>query len=93
MKTKIMALAVVGIMLYACSPKTAPAPTEAKKELSPALAEGRTLYENNCAKCHKLYNTSDYTAEQWSPILERMKKKAKIDDATTAKIYAYVTAN
>lgn len=93
MKTKIMALAVIGVMLYSCSPKTAPAPTAAKKELSPALAEGRTLYENNCAKCHKLYDTSDYTAEQWSPILERMKKKAKIDDATTAKIYAYVTAN
>lgn len=93
MKAKIMALAVVGVLLYSCSPKTAPAPTEVKKELSPALAEGKSLYENNCAKCHKLHNPSNYTAEQWSPILERMKKKAKIDDATTAKIYAYVTAN
>ena len=50
-------------------------------------------YENNCAKCHKLYNAKDYTAEQWKPILVSMQKKAKITDQEREKIYTYLTMN
>lgn len=99
MKLKITSLALLGLFIYSCAPKVAPTPPPAPEKVpdvavvtSNELAEGKGLYENNCAKCHNLYNPSDYTAEEWNPILERMKKKAKIDDATTAKIYAYLTA-
>ena len=61
--------------------------------LSPELAEGKDLYENNCAKCHKLYNPNDYSDQDWLPILERMKKKAKISDLQHDKIYAYIISN
>mgnify|MGYP001240530511 CR=1 len=93
MKTKILALAFVGILIYSCSPKIVP-PTEPKKvELSAELAEGKNLYENNCAKCHDLYKPKDFNAEQWKPILLSMQKKAKISDEQREKIYSYLTAN
>lgn len=95
MKLRIAAWAVIGMVLYSCSPaKTAPAETPVPpKTLSPELAEGKNLYENNCARCHKLYDRREYTAEQWTPILMRMQKKAKIGDAEREKIYKYLTMN
>ena len=95
MKLRILSLAFVGAIIYSCSPKVAPAVTEAKPPvvatLSAELAEGKSLFENNCAKCHKLYAPSDFTAEQWTPIVLRMQKKAKIQDAEREKIYNYLT--
>jgi cytochrome c5 len=74
MKTRIFAISVLGVFIYSCSPKVAPAPTEAIKELTPELAEGKNIYENNCAKCHKLYDPKSHSAEEWTPILVRMQK-------------------
>ncbi len=95
MKLRILSLAITGILIYSCSPKVVPAVTEAKPivvaALSPELAEGKNLYENNCAKCHKLYNPSDFTKEEWTPILLKMQKNAKIQDAEREKIYNYLT--
>jgi cytochrome c5 len=61
--------------------------------MTPELAEGKSLYENNCAHCHKLYDRKDFTAEQWTPIVQRMQKQANLDDLTTQKIYNYLTMN
>lgn len=58
---------------------------------SMVLAEGKNLFENNCAKCHKLYDPSDFNAEQWKPIMLSMQKKAKLQDAEREKIYNYLT--
>jgi cytochrome c5 len=54
------------------------------------LVEGKNLFEANCAKCHGLYNKSDFTAEQWTPILKRMQGYAKISDEQREKVYAYL---
>ncbi len=69
-----------------------------KEEVKPAvevltaeLAEGKYLYENNCAKCHKLFDRHEYTAQQWMPITLSMQKKAKIQDIEREKIYNYLT--
>ncbi|WP_298140521.1 cytochrome c [Flavobacterium sp.] len=93
MKTKILVMAFLGIMIYSCSPKVVPSTEPKKVELSAELAEGKSLYENNCAKCHALYKPKDFNAEQWKPIMLRMQKKAKISDEQREKIYSYVTAN
>jgi cytochrome c5 len=55
------------------------------------LAEGKSLYGMNCAKCHELYDTKSFTAEEWTPIVLRMQKKARISDEHREKIYAYLT--
>jgi cytochrome c5 len=95
MKYKVLALSVVAVLLYACSSKSNIPTAEVPKEkvLSPELAEGKSLYENSCARCHQLYNPKDFSAEQWKPIVLRMQKKARLDDAQGLKIYNYLTMN
>ncbi len=96
MKSRILSVVVLAATLYACSPKVAPAPSAPPtppKALSAELAEGKNLYENNCAKCHKLYDRREFTPEEWQPITLRMQKKAKITDAEREKIYNYLTMN
>lgn len=101
MKTKILILAAVVLLLVSCgTKKSAPATpatpvvTEAAKptELTPELAEGKNLYENSCARCHKLYDPKKFSQEDWKPILVRMQKKAKLDDTQMASISNYITS-
>jgi hypothetical protein len=95
MKYKVLALSVIAAVLYSCSSKSSIPTAEVPKEkvLSPELAEGKSLYENSCGRCHQLYNAKDYSAEQWKPIVERMQKQARLDDAQGLKIYNYLTMN
>lgn len=103
MKLKITSLALLGILIYSCAPKVAPPPPPPSPSKAPEavavatvsndVAEGKDLYENNCAKCHKLYDPKDYSDQDWLPILEVMKKKAKLSDAQHDKIYAYIISN
>ena len=100
MKTKILTLAVVTLFLASCGTKkttaataetTAPASKTVKAaELTPELAEGKNLYDNSCARCHKLYEPKDFMKEDWQPILVRMQKKAKLDDVKMASITNYI---
>jgi cytochrome c5 len=98
MKYKVLALAVLATIIYSCASKSVVATTEVKKEevkfatvLTPELAEGKSLYENNCGKCHDLYKASDFNAEQWKPIVLRMAPKARLDEKEGQKIYNYLT--
>lgn len=104
MKLRIVSLFLLGVLLYACSPKVVPVLAEVKAPPTPPptpttevttltaeLAEGKSLYENNCAKCHELYDRKQFSGAQWSPILYRMQKEAGISDADRDKIFNYVT--
>ena len=106
MKYKIVSLAVLAVIIYSCAAKSsaptaevkpAPAPNGNKPEtalvLTPELMEGKNLFENNCAKCHRLYDRKEFSAEEWKPIVARMQKKAHLDDLAGEKIYSYVTMN
>ncbi|WP_427872593.1 c-type cytochrome [Flavobacterium sp. MMS24-S5] len=98
-KTIILAGAV--LILAACGAKQSkgeiPPPPPSKdvsaKDLifgDPALAEGKQLYDNNCAKCHKWYEPKQFSKEEWKPILVRMQKKAKLDDIKMASITNFI---
>jgi len=48
------------------------------------------LYTNNCGKCHGLPVISDHSKERWDKVLPPMNKKAKLDEAQSAQVTAYV---
>ena len=104
MKFKIIALAALAVIIYSCAAKSStptaiaevkPAPAPEVKNVASVmtaeLAEGKGLYENNCAKCHRLYDVKEFSSEDWKPIVSRMQKKAHLDDIAGEKIYNYVT--
>ncbi|KUJ62049.1 cytochrome C [Flavobacteriaceae bacterium CRH] len=101
MKVKILILTAVVLFVAACGTQksasattSTPAVTETVKasELTPELAEGKNLYENSCARCHKLYDPKKFSQEEWKPILTRMQKKAKLDDTQITSISNYITS-
>lgn len=94
---KCLILAGMAVFMFSCGTKkttavAATTPVEAKPavELTPELAEGKNLYENSCAKCHKLYEPAKFSKDEWAPILVRMQKKAKLDDVKMASITNYI---
>ncbi|MCI9845852.1 cytochrome c [Flavobacterium pectinovorum] len=102
MKLRILTVTAAILLLISCGTKktastapqasAAPTVTETVKatELTPELAEGKSLYENSCARCHKLYEPKKFTQEEWKPILVSMQKKAKLDDIKMASITNYI---
>lgn len=92
---KTVTIAAIIVFSLACSTQKEQVQTtpNSKQEVSfsPIVDEGQFIYENNCAKCHDLYNPKDFNAEQWKPILLKMQKEAKISDEEREKIYAYLT--
>ena len=63
-----------------------------KTEMTPEVTEGKNLFENSCAGCHKLYEPKKFSQEEWKPILVRMQKKAHLDDTQIASISNYITS-
>ena len=100
MKIKILIFLFLTFIIISCSPKTIPiiatpkvADVKVTKAMTSELAEGMYLYENNCAKCHKLYDATEFSSEEWKPIVQRMQKKANLDAIQGLKIYNYLTMN
>lgn len=96
MKLKISVIVVLGFMIYSCASKsTLPVPVvaEVKKEVvTSSVEEGKNLYENNCANCHKMYGAKDFSAEEWKPILKSMQKKAQLNDTEMVSISDYINS-
>ena len=93
MKIKFLTVAVISVLIYSCSPKVAVPVAEVKNvALTPELAEGKVMYENNCANCHKLFPASKHTKEEWIPVLNNMAKKAKLTEEQKGLVYNYLVA-
>ena len=60
--------------------------------LTPELAKGKSLYEDSCAHCHKLFPTTKHDKEGWVATLDRMAPKAKISEEDKKMIYNYLVA-
>jgi cytochrome c5 len=102
MKLRYLFIPAIILLLNSCSPKIVAMqpsdpvvpqmPSPPKAVNTERLAEGKSMYENNCAKCHKLFSPLDHTQTEWVPILNRMQKKAHLDDAQMALISEYVNS-
>lgn len=99
MKIKLFTVALLSIVIYSCSKKvTTPViisevkvTEETQPELPTAIAEGKMLYENSCARCHKLFPATKHDNSGWSVTLERMAPKAKITEEQKVLVYNYLT--
>jgi hypothetical protein len=56
------------------------------------LVKGREMYIRNCNSCHGLYLPEKFSKIQWGENVERMKKKAKINDDQKEIILKYLTS-
>ena len=47
------------------------------------LKHGSRMYIRKCSGCHALHKPSQFTAQQWHPILNKMFERSKVKDSTT----------
>jgi mono/diheme cytochrome c family protein len=97
--------ACITLLLVQCSPKSSktvsatPATPEEKvaaikKEYTDAqLAEGKTIFEGNCAKCHQLKLPQNFDVPAWERIIPDMARKSHLDAQQTGLVRAYILSN
>ncbi len=93
MKKSIAAASFTALVLASCTPKatTATAPVVATSTAE-QMAQGKTIFENSCGRCHKLPDPTAHTPVQWVGIMNSMAPKAKLTDEQHQWVYDYVVS-
>jgi mono/diheme cytochrome c family protein len=68
----------------------APDPQRATQLSSTELSQGRTLYANKCARCHRFYDPSKYDNAEWHMWMRKMSKKAHLSPSEEATLSKYL---
>ncbi|WP_312288341.1 c-type cytochrome [Chryseobacterium gleum] len=89
MKKIILAGIATSAFLVSCGPKSV-AVTGPKYTSSEQLVQGKTIFENSCAKCHKLPEPTKHDDKGWINTLSRMAPKAKLTDDQHQMVYDYL---
>ncbi len=55
------------------------------------LEKGRSIYTEQCTKCHRPYSLEKYRADQWHDIVVKMSPRARLDAAQTEALLAYIS--
>ena len=85
---------VSAAMIFLVSCAKSNAVTGAKYKSSAKIAEGKTIFENSCNKCHKLFEPSKHTDAEWIETLSRMAPRANLTADQHQMVYDYLrTAN
>ena len=53
------------------------------------MESAKKLYLMKCSKCHRLYDPKEYNDESWSKWMEKMKKKARLNNDQYERISRY----
>lgn len=93
MKKIIAVASFTAVLLTSCTPKvtTATAP-KAVTSTAEQIAQGKTIFENSCGRCHKLPDPTKYTSVEWVGIMNSMAPKAKLNDEQHQWVYDYVVS-
>ncbi|MDH6251417.1 cytochrome c2 [Chryseobacterium sp. H1D6B] len=59
---------------------------------SEKLAQGKTIFENSCGRCHDLPEPTKHTSVQWVGIMNAMAPKAKLNDEQHQMVYDYIVS-
>ena len=100
---KTLGLVLVVLFIVSCAARVVntvahlePVPSKAEVHKSftvDQLAEGGTLFSNNCDKCHKLFEPQSRDAEKWNEVLKRMIPRAKLTYEEGKLVRAYIIAH
>jgi cytochrome c2 len=93
MKKLIAVASFAAVLLGSCTPKasTATAPTVATSTAE-QIAQGKTIFENSCGRCHELPDPTSHTSVQWVGIMNSMAPKAKLTDEQHQWVYDYIVS-
>ena len=91
-RLKILVLSGAAVLISCASTLYMPTQTDAlnRNTSLEKLQQARRLYMNTCASCHNLHLPSEFTKIEWEPLLNKMQKRAKINDAQKEQIAAYL---
>lgn len=94
MKKLIATASFTAILLVSCTPKASTSATTAGTSTSTAeeIAQGKTIFENSCGKCHKLPDPTSHNSVQWVGIMNAMAPKAKLTDEQHKWVYDYIVS-
>lgn len=105
MKTRIVLIALIvtaGLYVVSCSPKVVAMqpsdpnipqmPLPAKEPNAEKIAMGKSIYNEHCGNCHKLFAPEDFNQREWVPILISMQSKSKLSDADMTLISEYINS-
>ena len=91
MKKIVFTISVLGITAISCTPKSVPVVETATTEVD-KLAQGKTIFDNSCGRCHDLPNPTAFSSVEWVGIMNAMAPKAKLNDAQHQLVYDYVVS-
>lgn len=98
----ILSLMFTSVLLTECTPKKAASGAmspeqkvaDVKKNYTEAqMEEGKTLWQGNCGKCHKLFEPGSRSVEKWENVLPRMSNRAKLNEQQAGMVRAYLLAH
>ncbi|WP_262149897.1 cytochrome C [Chryseobacterium foetidum] len=93
---KLIGTSLLAALLFAsCTPKAVVATTTAPAaatSTSEQLAQGKTIFENSCKKCHGLPKPDDFTSVEWVGIMNSMAPKARLTDEQHQWVYDYIVS-
>ena len=97
-----MIMASVTLTVIACSRKMTPAATQTQPapgavttatDNNAMIEAGKALYDSRCGTCHGLKKVERFSVTEWEHIMRSMAPKAKLTEAETQQVTAYVNAN
>ena len=101
MKTEkwIFLILVIGIGFTSCSKQNTdtsnlyiPTPSDVSANATlDELNQGRTLYIDNCNRCHSLYTPESFSSSQWKSVMNQMAPKTRLTTSEVTLVTKYVT--
>jgi len=55
------------------------------------LTQGRSLYIDNCGRCHGLYTPESFSSSQWKSIMNQMAPKTRLTSSEITLVSKYVS--
>ena len=89
---QLLALGAIGVLALTSCTKTQKPVANTTLSESERLAQGKTIYESACKRCHDLPNPTDFDATKWVGIMNSMAPKAKLTDDQHKMVYDYVVS-